>query len=201
MHKSWLERRLYNCTSKRSVQTHTRVVEHIHEYRSQSTTRGGSCASFSLQPSCSVAPYLPCARDASAVTRAQSLTVVTKLELLCKLLHIKRFRVLALNHARRTNGIRSKRQVGRSPAPAPARLCRFEFESRVSECESERRSVRTLRRRLVAPVADTPPSEKASVLRFSYARSLCRVSIENGWELEGAEHMVALVARARSATV
>ena len=43
-----------------------------------------------------------CARDASAVTRAEFDTVVTKLELLCKLLHIKRFRVLALNHARRT---------------------------------------------------------------------------------------------------
>ena len=58
------------------------------------------------------------AHETRALSRTQSLTVVTKLELLCKLLHIKRFRVLALNHARRTNDIRSKRQVGRSPAPA-----------------------------------------------------------------------------------
>ena len=48
--------------------------------------------------------------------------------------------------------------------------------------------------RLVAPLGGTLPSEKGSVLRFSYARSLRRVSIENGWELEGAEHMATLVA-------
>ena len=116
----------------------------------------------------------------------------------------------------RSAGARRRR---RSRMPLPCKVCRIGFTSvsSAAECTQVISEVQRDPREagppaathedclnpqcltgLVAPVAHTPPSEKDSVLRFSYARALLgnasqflRTAVG---AIRGAEHTVALVA-------